>query len=156
MRTLLLQLLVCATALFPLAQTQAASFASKSFGGFAPGATFKLTMTDNPVGTTAGVGGGGVLTSIPAGYPKYKKGTVVTFKIGKRGELIVANFSIPLHTVTATNNVYSPKTAKPGTSFSQAALTKSAGKVTFMNLVLRKTSGSGMSTKITQIVYLLQ
>jgi hypothetical protein len=156
MKKLLLQLLVCATSLLPFAHAQAAHPVSKTFGGFAPGATFKLTMTENPIASVAGVTGSGVLKNIPAGYPKYKKGTTVTFKIGSQGQLIVANFSIPFHNGTATSNVYSAKSSSTVTNFSQAALNKSAGKVTFMNLVLRKTTGSGLSTKITQIVYLLE
>lgn len=41
-------------------------------------------------------------------------------------------------------------------NFSQAAVNKTAGKPTFMNLVLRKKSGSGLSTKVTQVMYLLE
>jgi hypothetical protein len=156
MKKLLLQLLVCATALFPLAHAETASFAGKTFGGFPPGATFKLTMNEVPVATTAGLSGVKVLKNIPAGYPKYKKGSKVTFKIGKKGELMVGNFSIPFRSTTATGNTYSSKSSVTTANLSQAAFTKANGKVTFMNLVLRKVSGSGFSTKTTQIMYLLE
>ena len=156
MKKLLLQLLVCATALFPLAHAETASFAGKTFGGFPPGATFKLTMYEAPVATTAGLSGVTILKKIPAGYPKYKKGSKVTFKIGKKGELMVANFSIPFHSATAAGVSYSTKSSAPTAPLSQAACTKANGKVTFMNLALRKKSGAGLSTKLTQVVYLLQ
>lgn len=144
-------MIVCAAALLPFSQAQAA----KTYGGFAPGAKFKLTMIENPVGSVAAITGSKVLKNVPAGYPNYKKGTTVTFKIGGKGQLIAANFSIPFHSGSESSNVYSAKTFTMVANFSQAAITKTAGKPTFMNLVLRKKTGSGLSTKLTQVVYLL-
>lgn len=155
MKKRLLQLIVCGTALLPFAQAQAAGPASKTYGGFAAGAKFKLTMTENPIATVGGITGSGILKKVPAGFPNYKNGETVTFKIGGQGQLIAANFSIPFHSGTATTDVYSVKNITMVSNFSQAALTKAAGKPTFMNLVLRKKSGSGLSTKITQVIYLL-
>lgn len=149
-------MIVCGSALLPLSQVQAADPASKTYGGFAPGYRFKLTMTEKPVVTAVAVGGGGVLKKVPTGFPNFTKGQKVSFKIGSKGELIVENFSIPFHSGSASSNVYSVKNLTLVSSFSQAALTKTSGKPTFMNLVLRKKSGSGFSTKVTQVLYLLE
>lgn len=150
MKTLILKMIVCGAALLPFTQVQAASF-----GGFAAGYKFKLTMTGKPIATVVSFKGGGVLKSIPDGFPKFQKGDRVPFKIGTKGELIVANFSIPFKSGTKSSNVYSAKDLTVVANFSQAAVNKTAGKPSFMNLVLRKKSGSGLSTKVTQIVYLL-
>ncbi len=155
MKKLLLQLIVCGAALLPFAQAQAADPASKTYGGFAPGAKFKLTLSDNPIASVAGITGSGILKKVPAGFPDFKKGETVTFKIGGQGQLIAANFSIPFHSGSDSSNVYSVKTLTMVSNFSQAVLNKTAGKPTFMNLVLRKKTGSGLSTKITQVIYLL-
>ncbi len=144
-------MIVCGAALLPFSQAQAATY-----GGFAPNYRFKLTMTEKPLVTVAAIGGGGVLKKVPAGFPNFAKGEKVTFKIGSKGELIVANFSIPFHSGSDSSNVYSVKNVTLVSNFSQAALTKTSGKPTFMNLVLRKKSGSGLSTKVTQVMYLLE
>ena len=155
MKKLLLQLIVCGAALLPFTQAQAAGPASKNYGGFAPGYSFKLTMIEKPIASIAGITGSGILKKVPTGFPAFKADQNVSFKIGTKGELMVANFSIPFHSGSESSNVYSAKTFTMVANFSQAAITKTAGKPTFMNLVLRKKTGSGLSTKLTQVVYLL-
>lgn len=150
MKTLLLKMIVCGAALLPLSQVQAAGF-----GGFASGYKFKLTLDEKPIATVISIKGGGVLKSVPDGFPKFQKGDRVSFKIGTRGELIVANFSIPYRSGSKYSNVYSAKDLTVVANFSQAVVNKTSGKPSFMNLVLRKKSGSGLSTKVTQVVYLL-
>ena len=155
MKKLLLQLIVCATALLPFTQAQAAGPASQNYGGFAPGYSFKLTMSAKPIASVAGITGSGILKRVPTGFPDYKEDQSVTFKIGSKGELMVANFSIPYLSGSKSTNVYSAKDLTVVSNFSQAAVNKRSGKPTFVNLVLRKKSGSGLSTKITQVIYLL-
>lgn len=157
MKTLLLSVIACCAVILPVTQAHAGGPASKTFGGFSPNDRFKLTVDDKPVAVVISVGsGGGLLSKIPTGFPKLKKSDKVSFKIGSKGELIIDNFSIPFDSGTPTENLYTevPSAKKP--NISQAALIKTAGKPTFMNLVLRKVTGSGLSTKVYQVSYLLE
>jgi hypothetical protein len=156
MKSLLIKTLTCCFALLPFAQVQAAGAAGKTFGGFAAGAKFQMTVKEAPVATVASIRGGGLVNKIPAGFPNYRVGTKVNFKIGAKGDLVVAKFSIPLSTSSESSNTYSPKKKADASKLSQAGMSKNAGKPIFMNLVLRKATGSGMSTKVTQVVYLLE
>lgn len=144
-------MIVCGAALLPLSQVQATSF-----GGFAAGYRFKLTLDAKPIATVISLKGAGVQKNIPEGFPQLRKGDKVGFKIGNKGQLIIEDFSIPFRSGSKSANVYSAKDLTVVANFSQAVVNKTSGKPIFMNLVLRKKSGSGLSTKVTQVVYLLE
>lgn len=86
MKKLILQLIVCAAALLPVAE-------ARTYGDFAPGKVFTLNVTDVDSSKTEGTR---VIARcpIPAGMPKFTKGQRVRFEIGARGQLTGPGFSI--------------------------------------------------------------
>lgn len=151
MKNLILQVIVCAGALLPLSQIQAATY-----GGFAPGKTFTFTVksvsSSKTVGTkvTANV-------PVPTGIPKFAKGQKVKFTIGSKGQLTGPGFSIPFKADagTANNYVTVPTATKP--SADSAIVFKSTAKVpTAASLHFFKVSISGFTATTNAVVYILQ
>ncbi len=84
MKNLLIALFVTCGVLAPVAAQAAPasqlSRSTKKYGGFKPGMTFKLRVTDRDVDRIAG--------SVPGEIPDFKKGDVIKFTIGKKGQLM--------------------------------------------------------------------
>ena len=98
MKSFLLQAIACAAILFP-----AVNLDAKTFGGLKPGKTFTFTVNYRTSSKTTGT----VTTQnakIPDGIPKFKLGSKVTFTIGKKGELIAKDMSLPFKAVDTTSN----------------------------------------------------
>ena len=94
MKKLLLQTLACCAVLLPFSQVEA-----KTFGGFKPGKTFKLKVTE--VISSKSVGTKIIKKApIPSSIPKLKKGTTIRFKIGAKGQLTAKGLSIPFKSDT--------------------------------------------------------
>lgn len=102
MNKLLLPIL--AGTILPLVPLQAAP--GKTFGGFKPGKTFTLTVTDREsIKTTNGDVDRGV--PIPSGLPKFKVGDKVKFTIGDKGALRGPGFKIQYEDNSGMRNFYS-------------------------------------------------
>ena len=93
MKTVFFNLLACIATLLPLAQANAAGPASKTFGGFAPGT--KATLTVTGVESTKLQNFVYTKCPIPAGVAKFKKGQLVKFTVGPKGEWTGPNINLP-------------------------------------------------------------
>ena len=150
MKKLLLQLIVCATALLPFTQAQAAG--AKRYGDFLPGKTFSLKVT-NVTSAKASVTGGTVKSPIPSGIPKFKKGQKVTFTIGAKGELKGPGFSTTFSTGSITSNSYVDKQSG-NTLPDQAIVFKNFKKQPEgVNLTFNKVNISGFSSTVHLVNY---
>ena len=154
MKKFLLQLTVCATALFATSATQAAEAGSRNFYGLAPGKKFSLKVT-GVVSTKAGLSGGGE-APIPSGIPKFSKGQTVQFEIGKGGRLTGPKFSIPLKTADALSSVYTGEVV--GTNIPPIAVIRKNSNMrpVFAEITFYKVSGSGFSTTTNMVSYILE
>ncbi len=156
MKKLLLQSIVCATALLPFTQAQAADPAgAKRYGDFLPGKTFSFKVT-NVTSAKAGVTGGTVKAPVPSGIPKFTKGQKVTFTIGAKGELKGPGFSTSFSTGSITSNAYVDK--QSGTTLpDQAIVFKNYKKQPEgVNLTFNKVNISGFSTSVHLVNYTLE
>lgn len=156
MKNLLLHTVVAFVALLPIAKVQAGGTAA-TYGGLAVGATFQLKMIDDAVATYGSASGGGE-TAVPAGMPNFKKDEIITLTIGKKGALTGTGFSVLFQRTDSGStryNYYQNKISSKGVP-SQAALQFVGNQPNFLNLVLRKTTGSGLSTKVYQVMYLME
>lgn len=101
----ILPAIICCAALLPFAQVQAGGPAGKTYGGFAPGKTFTLTVKQK---TSAKTSGTTVITNapVPDGIPNYKKGQTVKFTIGTKGQLTTKAFSMKFESGSPTANAY--------------------------------------------------
>jgi len=102
------KLFVCALALLatlvPLQLADAAPRPAPVFGGWSPGKTFTLRVTD--VASYTNQGGTNIAVPIPKGAPVFTLGQQVTFKIGKKGELIAPGMKIAFSADGGSANVY--------------------------------------------------
>jgi hypothetical protein len=100
MKHLLLQSIACCAALLPFSQAEA-----RTYGGFAPGKTFTLTVTEKVTkkfvlsDVTKNV-------AVPGGIPNFEVGQAVTFTIGPKGQLTAEGMSIPFEEAVANLNEY--------------------------------------------------
>ncbi len=153
MKKLLLQAIVCISALLPLTQVQA-----KTFGDFAPNKKFVLTVTEK---ISAQTKNGVVKTSVsvPAGLPDYKVGQKIKFKIGQKGELIGQGFTASYKTGTAFSNAYGPKKVNAQTRTLPAAII-SKEDVTFEPssgaLYFIKVKVAGTKSTVNSVTYILE
>ncbi len=156
MKTLLLPLSVCATALLPLTQAQAADPAgAKRYGDFLPGKTFSFKVT-NVTSAKATATGGTVKAPVPSGIPKFTKGQKVTFTIGAKGELKGPGFSTSFSTGSITSNSYVDKQSG-GTVPDQAIVFKNYKKQPEgVNLTFNKITIAGYSSAVHLVNYTLE
>jgi hypothetical protein len=153
MKKLLLQAIVCVSALLPLSQVQA-----KTFGDFAPNKKFVLTVTEK---ISAQNKNGVLKTSVPvpAGLPNFSVGQKVKFKIGNKGELIVQGFSIGYKTGTAFSNGYGPKKVNAQTRTLPAAVVfkdSTTFEPTNAALYFFKVKVAGTKSTVNTVTYILE
>ena len=156
MKKLLLQLIVCATALLPFTQAQAADPAGRNYYNLPPGTKFSLKVS-SVVSTVAGLTGRPKITAVPTGIPKFKEGQLVKFTIGSRGELIGPGFSTSFRSATADTTIYTDKLV--GIKLPDTAAVKTSAttkKAVYTQLAFHKVSGSAYSTKVNLVVYVFQ
>ena len=156
MKKLLLQLIVCGAALLPFTQAQAAGPAGRNYYNLPPGTKFSLKVQD-VVSTVAGLTGRPKITAVPTGIPKFKKGQLVKFTIGSKGELMGPGFSTSFKSASSDTTVYTDKIVGnrlPDTAAVRTSLTTK--KAVYTQLAFYKVSGSGFSTKVNFVVYSLQ
>ncbi len=101
MKTITSILMTAGIALLPITQA-----AAKTFGGFAPGKTFTLTVKQVNSTQTIGYKAPKVVP-IPPGIPKFKIGDKVKFEIARNGQLKGPDFLLPYVSSTASINTYS-------------------------------------------------
>ncbi|GAA5123027.1 hypothetical protein JIN84_10855 [Luteolibacter yonseiensis] len=166
MKTLITSLIIAGGALLPATQIHAApasqsvSAASKAktYGDFAVGQKFTLTVTE-ALAVKGGLTGTPKKTSIPSGVPKFKKGQKVKFTIGSKGELKGPGFTIKFESPSALANAYINKPKKGSTALNaDAAVVRknSLKKPVFAELSFFKTTGSGLKTTVYSVTYLLE
>ncbi|MEO5914370.1 MAG: hypothetical protein ABIS50_09070 [Luteolibacter sp.] len=105
MKTISLQLLLLCGSLLTVTQAQAGGPVSKTFGGFAAGKKFTLTVQEATSTKSVGTNVDNKVP-VPEGIPKFKVGQKIAFTIGKKGELTGPNFSIALLNSTTNANSY--------------------------------------------------
>lgn len=162
MKTLLTSLIIAGGALLPISQIQAApaskdiSFAAKTYGDFAPGKKFTLTVTD-VVSVKGTLTGTPKKSAVPGGIPKFKKGQKVKFAIGSKGELKGAGFAIKFEAGSITSNAYVNKPKKGANVQGDTGIVfkDSLAQPSAANLFFFKTSGSGLKTAVYSVNYVL-
>ncbi len=110
MKKLFIQAFALFAALAPLHLAEAAPAAARAprpapvFGGWSPGKTFTLRVTN--VSSYTNNGSGNIAVPIPKGAPVFTLGQQVTFKIGKKGELLAPGVNIAFSADGGSANVY--------------------------------------------------
>ncbi|MES2440727.1 MAG: hypothetical protein V4584_16795 [Verrucomicrobiota bacterium] len=156
MKKFILQSIACCAALLPFTQVQAAGVPGKNYYNLAPGTKYSLKVTD-VVSTVTGLDGQAKQVAVPAGIPKFKKGQTVKFTIGKKGELKGPGFSTKFLSADPTTSAYADK--QVGTKLPDNAAVKTSlttKKAVYTQLAFHKITGSGFSTKVHFVVYVLQ
>jgi hypothetical protein len=164
MKTLLASLIVSFGAIVatvpaqasPVSQSSASFAKSKTYGGFAPGTKFKLTVK-HVLSQSASLDGVTGKAKIQKGVPKFKKGDKVTFKIGKKGQLTGDGFSIKFVSGSTNANAYVNKpTASKLNSQGATVFLDSDHKVTAADLVFINVKAAGFNTKTYTVTYVLE
>ena len=128
MKTITLQFLILCGSLITMVSAQDVNPVSKTYGGFAVGKKFTLTVqtanSSKSVGTDVET-----KVPIPEGIPRFKVGQKVTFTIGRNGELTGPDFSIAYLNSTSIANSYAKQpTQKTASPVSGAVFKDSSGK----------------------------
>ena len=121
MKSFLLPALFACGTLLPFTAAQAA----ETFGGFLPGKTFRLTVTERTSTKTKGT----VVTkdvAIPDSIPKYAVGEEVRFRIGSNGQLTTSDFSIAYRKEEGLVNFYANKPTLSHPTGRAATVTKNS------------------------------
>jgi hypothetical protein len=152
MKTLLAAIVAGCGVLLPATETHAAP-ASKTYGGFAVGKTFTLTVkkriSTKTVGMTIKKN-----VAVPSGWPDYQVGKKVTFTIGSGGKLTAKNVSLPFKTTSGNQNLYGvTPTANGGKDGKIVKNTKGAPIAGDLFFVSRKFSASGQTTSEVTYVF---
>lgn len=152
MNKLLLPIL--AGTFLPFANLHAAP--GKTFGGFVPKYSFTLVVTDVESVRTKGVSVNDN-AKIPKGIPKYDIGENVKFKIGAKGGLNVADYTMRLRDEAGNRNFYADNADSNETLPNSAIVRKgSKGKANKVTLTLYKYSLSGITPVINKVTYVLE
>lgn len=154
MKQLLLRTIACAAVLLPVSQAGAIGLAGKNYYGLNPGKTFTLTVKE-AVSTKVTLTGAGEVP-IPKGVPKFKKGSKVKFKIGKKAELTGPGFSMPFLSADAQVSAYAKTTEKGRTPNIGAIKKDSKLKPVWGEMTFYKFTGSGFNTTTYMTVYVLE
>lgn len=123
MKTLLLPLLAGCAALLPVNSSQAAGPVGKTYGGFSPGKTFTLTVTERSSVRTKGDDADKDVP-VPAGWPDFQEGQKVKFTIGSKGQLTGPGFSITFRDEEGRVNTYSNNPSLSGPEGEAATVVK--------------------------------
>jgi hypothetical protein len=151
MKQLLLQTIACCAVLLPFSQLEA-----KSYGGFKPGKTFTMKVTERITAKNIGTK---VVKNVPvpAGVPNYKKGQKVKFTIGAKGQLIAKGMSIPFKEDGVTANVYNKVVTTGAPKADTGEVFKNAkNKPIATALMFTRTKVDGFSTSVTTVTYSLE
>ncbi len=150
MKSLLIKAIVCCAALLPLTVN------AKDYGGWSPGKTFTLKVTERE-SLKASLSGNAKKVAVPAGIPDYKKGASVKFKIGSKGELTGPDgLNIPFKQDATTANVYATLPTKSNPRANVAQVYKNGKQPQGASLTFFKVTGSGFSATVTTVVYILE
>lgn len=152
MKTPALALLVGLTLLVPLQPVEA-----KNFGGFEVGDSFVLRVAQVKSTKQTGYTGTAVANPIPAGVPRFGRGSKIRFLIGAQGVLKAKGLSLPLaHSSRTANeyNLYRPGAARTVTR--NAEIEKRNGDVTDGTLSFFITDNSGTEPVFYTVVYTLR
>lgn len=153
MKQLLLQTIACCAVLLPFSQVEA-----KTFGGFAPGKTFTLKVTEKISGQVDLTGKVIKKTPVPAGIPDYKVNQRIKFRIGAKGQLTGPDgLSLPFKNDAGTANVYyiAPSRSNPSGDIGQV-YKNTANKPTAAALTFFKVKISGFTPTTSTVVYTLE
>lgn len=155
MNKLLLPLIVGCGALLPFSHLQAAEIARNTYGGFAVGKQFTLTVTER---TSIRTSGSHVTkhAAVPEGMPDFNKGRKVKFTIGNKGKLVGPGFSIIYRSSKSRVNIYSNNPSGI-TSDGQAATVSKTAKnwPTRATLTFYKFRFSGFRPVMNSVSYVL-
>lgn len=124
MKKLLVRALALLATLVPLQLAVAAPNPPPVFGGWSPGKTFTMRVTDASSYTNQG--GGNVAVPVPKGAPVFTLGQEVTFKIGKKGELLAPGVKLRFVSDGGSANVYlgkAKRAAPPSASVFKSTVT---------------------------------
>lgn len=134
-----------------------ASLEAKTFGGFEVGDSFSLRVSSVKSTKKTGYFGSELSNPIPAGVPRFGRGSLVRFQIGAQGVLKAKGLSIPLAHFSRTMNEYN--LYRPGavlTTTRNAEITKRNNEATGATLSFFITDTSGAEPVFYTIVYTLR
>jgi hypothetical protein len=156
MKQLLLTLIVCAGALLPATQMQAAP-ASKKFGGFLPGKTFSFVVEERILAKTTGTKVVKIKNP-PSGIPNFASGQKVKFTIGAKGQLTAKGLSMPFKSDGGNSNVYVLPPAKGSTARANVGIVykNSNGKPVAVALSFFKVELKGFVPTVYSVSYILE
>ena len=124
MKILLVRAFALLAAIVPLHLAEAAPKPPPVFGGWSPGKTFTMRVTD--VSSYTNQGGTNVSVPIPKGAPVFTLGQEVTFTIGKKGELTAPGVKLRFVSDGGSANVYlgkAKRSAPPSASVFKSTVT---------------------------------
>lgn len=143
-------MIVCGTTLLPLSQVHAAT----TYGGFAPGKTFSLTVKTRISKALVGFTTKPKTVAVPSGVPDYKVGQKITFTIGAKGQLTAKNLSLPYKSTTPTSVAYyiKPDSSHPQGDIGQVFKTLK-NRPTDVHLLFVRVKVSGTTPTTTTVDY---
>lgn len=154
MKKLLLHAFALITALLPLQLTADTSKPPAIFGQFEVGKTFTLRV--NTRSAAANVNGQIVNPApIPKKVPDYAIGQLVTFTIGKKGELIAPGLKLGFTADGGTSNNYMGKVKPGNTPTAIVYKNPTTGEPIGAALYFISTKGGRSGVSVTQVSYTL-
>ena len=155
MKKLLFPILAGCAALLPVSSLRAADPAT-TFGGFTPGQTFTMTVTDATSVRTKGTDADRNVP-VPDGWPDLKEGDSVKFVIGKNGQLTGPDFSITYKSEKERINLYSNNPTLTSPRGEAAVISKNhVDKPRVVRLTFYKLHFSGFLPVTNTVTYKLE
>ncbi len=156
MKTLLLPLLIGCGTLLPTASLYAGGPASKTWGGFAKGYKFTLTVTDRDCTRIEGLDEDDD-APIPGKFPKFKVGEKLTFTIGDKGVLKGPGFTVKYEEEEDNRVYYTNGVVSAGDRAEAAVVTKTDNdKARKVRLTFAKYGRDGIEPTSTVLIYKLE
>lgn len=152
MKSSLFPILAACSVLLPVGSLCAAD-STTTYGGFVPGKTFTMTVTN---ATSIRTKGDDLDRDVPVpdGWPDLKVGQTMTFTIGDKGQLIAPGFSIAYKSEKDRLNLYSNNPSFSSPEGEAAAITKSrTEKPRVVRLTFYKLHFSGFTPVTHTVTY---
>ena len=155
MKKLLFPILAAGAALLPVSSLRAAD-PSTTYGGFTPGQTFTMTVTNATSVRTKGTDADRNVP-VPDAWPDLKEGDSLEFVIGKNGQLTGPGFSITYKSEKERINFYSNNPSFSSPRGESAVITKNyLDKPNVVRLTFFKLHFSGFIPITNTVTYKLE
>ena len=131
--------------------------AAKTYGGFSVRDTFKLKVASVTSTDQTGFSGTPEATPVPAGIPNFKKGKVITFRIGAKGKLTArGGINIPFAHDTREVNEYNKSSGTTVAITHNAEIEKKRKQAVAGTMSFFITDASGSETVYYTVIYKLK